>query len=152
MKQMHHIIKMTRPMDDLLKMSKNPDDLLCNIFISLIFGFKIHDYSKYNDKECDNYTMSYKLNVENKILTVGLGKDLVKKIKKYDIDLMLIYAENILDESKELVKKTYIDGIVELDKEQTMFDVFDNTYILFKEEEDYAKFVNKVISVEKEKE
>lgn len=147
-----HVIKMVKSVDELFETTQNPNDLLSTIFSNLLFGFKIYDYNKYSDKECDNYTMSYKLNVENKMLNISLGKEIIKKVKKHDIELMVVYAENILDESKKPVVKTYMDGIIELKKDETMFDIFDNTYITFKEEKDYEDFMNKVLSTEKEKE
>lgn len=145
-----HVLKMVKSMDDIFTyVGKNYSDIIPTVFGSLIFGFDVSEYNKYADKDYNQYSMSYKLNSNNKVITVFLGKKIVEMVKKNNIELKVVYIENFssdLSYKQEPSIKTSIDGMIELKKDETMFDVFDRTFLIFASDDDYYNFM-KIINI-----
>lgn len=142
------IIKMIKSVDEVIERSKNPDDILPDIFKSLLFSFKIYEESKYDDKNLSEYSMLFRL-YENKIMNISLGKNIIKDIKKHNIQAMLCYSDNLMNKMvPEPIISTYAQGITEINDDETTFDIMDKIYLIFKENEDYEKFEKYILKGE----
>lgn len=142
------IIKMIKSVDEVIERSKNPDDILPDIFKSLLFSFKIYEESKYDDKNLSEYSMLFRL-YENKIMNISLGKHIIKDIKKHNIQAMLCYSDNLMNKMvPEPTISTYAQGITEINDDETTFDIMDKIYLIFKENEDYEKFEKYILKGE----
>lgn len=141
------IIKMVKSIDDILENSESPEEILPKSLDSLIFGLNIYTKKLKTKHRLNEHSIEFKLYDKN--VNIFIGEHISNKIKKHEIDAMLIYSEdlefsNSEDDSPDI--KNYIDGVIKIDEdEDTLFDILDRVFICFKEDEDYRKFVKHVL-------